>query len=495
MFGDLVVSATYVTCEEKHDWFHKEARHEDRNFTCVQCEDSPVVSKEVDVDLKVSITGDFNDTSNTLQYSYYKPTRVTGIFPRYGKKDGNTPVQVWGENFRDHGLYTRCNFGSTTTNAIVFNSTYIECNSTFSDVVEKAIPFSVTLNNQQNSRDDINFWYYNWPGIMEIVPNHGPQSSETTITLKGYDFYPFKEVLDKIDNANDTFCAFVQLGKMTPAIVTNSTRATCVAPKNYVTTYSDVELTLNFIEYTNDTVKFYWYKTPDLYSVEPREGPTSGQTNVRIIGSKFPPNTGYLRCSFDGIIVNATYVSGSEVECLSPYHAKPQIVDLRISFTPDEWSSNLKYLYYNEPAVGSIYPECGPDYGYTQIKVTGKDFVDLGHNKALCVFNETIYTNATVFDDTTLYCDSPPFMDKLGYSMYNSNSEYNYYYVKISIDGGKVLTKTAQKFTYYKEAQILSTIPDSGPVNGATTVAIQVAGLTQPGLCGIYPRLSTFELQ
>lgn len=146
----------------------------------------------------------------------------------------------------------------------------MECNSTRSDVVEKAIPFSVTLNNQQNSHDDIDFWYYNWPGIMEIVPNHGPQSAETTITLKGYDFYPFKEVLDRIDNANDTFCAFVQLGKMTPAIVTNSTRATCVAPKNYVTTYSDVELTLNFIEYTNDTVKFYWYKTPDLYSVEPR---------------------------------------------------------------------------------------------------------------------------------------------------------------------------------------------------------------------------------
>lgn len=158
---------------------------------------------------------------------------------------------------------------------------------------------------------------------MEIVPNHGPQSSETEITLKGYDFYPFKEVLDRIDNANDTFCAFVQLGKMTPAIVTNSTRATCVAPKNYVTTYSDVELTLNFIEYTNDTVKFYWYKTPDLYSVEPREGPTTGQTTVKIIGAKFPPNTGYLKCSFDGIIVNGTYISGSEVECISPYHAKP----------------------------------------------------------------------------------------------------------------------------------------------------------------------------
>lgn len=85
-------------------------------------------------------------------------------------------------------------------------------------------------------------------------------------------------------------------------------------------------------------------------------------------------------------------------------------------------------------------------------------------------------------------------MDKLGYSMYNSNSDYNYYYVKVSIDGGKVFTKTHQKFTYYKEAQVLSTVPNSGPINGGTTVAVEVQGLTQPGLCGIYPRFSTFEL-
>lgn len=100
-------------------------------------------------------------------------------------------------------------------------------------------------------------------------------------------------------------------------------------------------------------------------------------------------------------------------------------------------------MYYNQPAVGTIEPICGPDYGYTQIKVTGKDFIDLGHNKALCVFNETIFTNATVFNETTIYCDSPAFYDRLGYSMYNLQSDYNFYYVKVSIDGGQVQTATS----------------------------------------------------
>ena len=43
------------------------------------------------------------------------------------------------------------------------SNTYMTCISPFSDVVEKPIPFSVSLNKQQNSREKIDFWYYNWP--------------------------------------------------------------------------------------------------------------------------------------------------------------------------------------------------------------------------------------------------------------------------------------------------------------------------------------------
>jgi len=63
-------------------------------------------------------------------------------------------------NFDDN---TRCNFGSKSVPAHFISSTYITCISPFSDVVEKAIPFSISLNKQQNSREKIDFWYYNWP--------------------------------------------------------------------------------------------------------------------------------------------------------------------------------------------------------------------------------------------------------------------------------------------------------------------------------------------
>jgi hypothetical protein len=49
--------------------------------------------------------------------------------------------------------------------------------------------------------------------------------------------------------------------------------------------------------------------------------------------------------------------------------------------------------------------------GYTQIEVTGKNFVDLGHNKAVCVFNKTIHTNATIINQELVICDTPSILN------------------------------------------------------------------------------------
>ena len=96
--------------------------------------------------------------------------------------------------------------------ATFINSNYMLCESPFSDVVEKAIPFTVSLNNQQNSKDDVAFWYYSWPAITELVPDRGPDSGGTKVLLKGRNFHPFKDL--PIDNANDTFCKFENLAKV-----------------------------------------------------------------------------------------------------------------------------------------------------------------------------------------------------------------------------------------------------------------------------------------
>ncbi len=88
---------------------------------------------------------------------------------------------------------TRCAFGSKSVLATFINSNYMICVSPFSDVVEKPIPFTVSLNNQQNSKDDLYFWYYSWPAITDLIPDRGPDPGNTRVLLRGRNFHPFKD--------------------------------------------------------------------------------------------------------------------------------------------------------------------------------------------------------------------------------------------------------------------------------------------------------------
>lgn len=98
------------------------------------------------VQVTISVIGDFSDSINSLPFQYYQPPKIDKIFPRYGSKDGSTPVQVWGKNFKSYGAFSRCGFGTRSVKADVKNDTYLECFSPQSDVVEKPIPFTLSFN-------------------------------------------------------------------------------------------------------------------------------------------------------------------------------------------------------------------------------------------------------------------------------------------------------------------------------------------------------------
>jgi hypothetical protein len=77
---------------------------------------------------------------------YYTPPTIKSIFPRYGVKDGQTKVEIWGENFKNFDQRTRCAFGSKSVSAHFINSNYLICYSPPSDVTDKPIGFSISLN-------------------------------------------------------------------------------------------------------------------------------------------------------------------------------------------------------------------------------------------------------------------------------------------------------------------------------------------------------------
>jgi hypothetical protein len=101
---------------------------------------------------------------------------------------------------------------------------------------------------------------------------------------------------------------------------------------------------------------------------------------VTVVGSDFN-DTGVLTCKFGSHkAVRAHYKSSSEITCKAPKTSKPGVVPLMISLYPGLYSSPVDYLYYENPEVDSIVPFSGPESGFTQLVVTGRNFIDLGHD-------------------------------------------------------------------------------------------------------------------
>ena len=454
---------------------------------CIQCEDSPKHSDDI-VPFTVSLIGDFTDTLNSIPYRYYKEPKITYISPRSGPKDGNTEVDVYGEGFLNFDQNLRCGFGSKEVKGEFINSNHIKCISPFSSIVQRKIPFSISLNNQQNTKEDIPYVYYENPTIYKIEPiNRGPDSGGTVIRLRGANFNPFKELQD-LKLENDTFCYFEDLGKR-PAKIHSSTEIECVTPSSYEKLVVPVEITLNDQQYTDDNVLFYYYHPPYTYYISPKIGPVSGGTVVKVMGGNFE-DTGIVRCKFGDKLGKGKFISKNELECISPEVEKPCIVPLRVATREEEYSSgiNTQYTYYDTPVIHFIEPNCGPSTGYTQITVYGKNFPVGYSNFVKCLFDGKIKTNATIMNYNELKCDSPPLPTDPG-SEEKSVSSYS---LTILVNDENE-SGPKQEFYYYKSPIISGITPIMGGVEGDTTVKISGSGFNHPGACNITTRFSTYH--
>lgn len=239
---------------------------------------------------------------------------------------------------------------------------------------------------------------------------------------------------------------------------------------------------------------FTYYKAPIIYEATPGEGPVEGGTLVTISGTEFE-NSGTIKCFFGENVVSARFISFQEIQCYSPPSKFAGFVDLYITIRENQFSKKFKFLYYDRPTVGTMSPTCGPDTGFTQLEIHGHNYVDLGQNKARCVFNNSIYTYATIYSQEVLYCDSPPFMNKMGYSLIGQNGPNgDFYNVSVTLDGGNDLSEVAMLFHYYKQPKVIDVTPDSGPIGGQTPVSIKVTGLTQPHLCDVHVRFANIDV-
>ena len=80
-----------------------------------------------------------------------------------------------------------------------------------------------------------------------------------------------------------------------------------------------------------------------------------------------------------------------------------------------------------------------------------------------------------------IICDSPPMVNKQGYSLVPEGGK-QFYQVEVSIDGGLETSKSDVKFSYYRVPQVTSVSPELGPVKGGTLVTVHGSGFVQPAV-------------
>jgi hypothetical protein len=126
----------------------------------------------------------------------------------------------------------------------------------------------------------------------------------------------------------------------------------------------------------------------------------------------------------------------------------------------------------------------------TQIKVTGKNFVNLGPNMAFCVFNNTHFMNVTIVDSEHLYCSTP----KLPNNERSLPAEKMFYSVAVSVDKQSTHSIDPIKFSYYFDSELSSVEQNIGPVSGGTNSTLNGKGFTHPNVCNLKVRYGALEV-
>lgn len=109
-----------------------------------------------------------------------------------------------------------------------------------SDIIDAPMYVTVTQNIQQASETWVPFYYYDFPEITQLVPNKGPNTGGTNVTIYGKSLHPFK--VTQLNISNTTMCKFGET-YFTPITLVNQSVAYTVSPA----TYSDIPLKVEVI--------------------------------------------------------------------------------------------------------------------------------------------------------------------------------------------------------------------------------------------------------
>ncbi len=272
------------------------------------------------------------------------------------------------------------------------------------------------------------------PAVTSIDPATGPEDGGTVVTIIGEGLLGATAVtFDGIAGTDLEVVSDTEIRVTTPAHAPALVDVVVVHPNGDSAPFD-----------------FTYVAGTEIDGVTPPGGPEEGGNTVVITGSCF---TGATAVLFGGVPATSfTVDSDTRITAVVP--AGTGVVDVEVVGAAACGSETLPdgYEYTDEPVIGTIAPDRGPETGGTVVTITGTNFT----GTTSVTFDGVAGSALTVVSDTELRVTTP---------------------AHAAGDAAVVVTTPAGSsdagaFTFYPVADIGGVAPGTGPISGGTVVTI-----------------------
>ncbi|OAI42772.1 hypothetical protein AYO38_02925 [bacterium SCGC AG-212-C10] len=367
---------------------------------------------------------------------------ISSVSPNSGPTAGGTLVTITGTGFTGTTAVT---FGANVATFTVLNQNQISATSPAGGPGTVDVRVTNGFGTSQTVVAD-QFTYGTLPAIFSVVPNNGPTTGGTTVTINGASFTGLQSVTFGGTPAQIVSIVDNQIVVTSPAHAAGSV---------------DVRVTtLSGISPITAADLFTYGTFPVVTSVTPNNGPTSGGTVVTIIGSGF---TGVTAVMFsDAPAANYTLISDAQIVATTPAHFAA-VTDVRVT-TGAGTSANTfvdNFTFGTFPVVTAVTPNSGPTIGGNIVTVAGSGFTGVN----AISFGGTPAITYTLINDGSIVVTVPA----------HASGTVD---VLVSTPAGTSANTAADNYTYGTLPTVVSATPNNGPVAGGTPVSVSGSGFT-----------------
>uniref|UniRef100_A0A8C9UYV3 Plexin A3 n=1 Tax=Scleropages formosus TaxID=113540 RepID=A0A8C9UYV3_SCLFO len=242
------------------------------------------------------------------------------------------------------------------------------------------------------------------PRITKIWPLTGPKEGGTRVTMEG------ENLGLQVREITHVRVAGVRCNPV-PSEYISAERIVCDMEESLMSNPpgGPVELCIGdcSAEYRTQSTQTYSFVVPSFSRVHPEKGPVSGGTRLTILGKNLGAGSTVTVFLGQG---ECLFVSNQDIVCVTPTSASGAgFSPIRLYIDKAEiTSADTRYLYMEDPTVGSIEPNWSIINGSTPITVTGSNLLTIQEPKVRAKYGgvETINV-CTVVNDSVMTCLAP----------------------------------------------------------------------------------------